>query len=142
MDERAKEYCGCLYYSAGALARMTSKIAEEEFKVTGLSSSHAMLLISVNKHPGIQPCDLSAQMLLEPSTITRLIEKLEQMDLVERQKDGKEVHIHATKQGKAKLASLQKAWQSVNKRFTDVLGKQGNQRLTGEISAAMEKFSH
>ena len=140
MDERTKDYCGCLYYSSGALARMTSRIADEEFKTTGLSSSHAFVLMSVNKHPGIQPCDLSAQLLLEPSTITRLIEKLEAQDLVARIKEGKEVHIQPTPAGKKKLKDLQKAWGRVNERYNEVLGKRKNEDLTRTLYGALEKF--
>ena len=142
MDERTKDYCGCLYYSTAALSRMVTKIADEEFKTTGLSSSHAFVLLSVNKEPGIQPCELSAQLLLEPSTITRLIEKLEAQDLVTRVKDGKQVHVQPTTAGKKKLKDLQVVQKRLHQRFDDALGKKKNDELTASLYAALDKFSH
>ena len=84
MQETKSKYCGCLYYSSNALARMMTKMADEEFAVTGLTSSYAFLLMSVNAKPGIQPMELSEHVQLTPSTITRLIEKMEVKQLLER----------------------------------------------------------
>jgi len=136
MDERTKEFCGCLYYSASALARAVTRIAAEEFAVTGLSPSHALLLMSVNKHPGIQPNELAAAMMLEPSTITRLIEKVEALGLVERKQKGKVVHIFSTTEGKRKQRILKAAWADLDKRYAAVLGKKSSDQLTASIYEA------
>ena len=55
--EKSK-YCGCLYYSANALSRIMTKMADEEFASAGLSSSYAFLLMTVNHKPGIQPKEI------------------------------------------------------------------------------------
>ena len=77
MEKTKSKYCGCLYYSVNALSRVMTKIADEEFGVTGLSSSYAFLLMTVNEKPGIQPKEISQHMQLTPSTVTRLVEKME-----------------------------------------------------------------
>lgn len=44
------KYCNCLYFSSNALARMMTKMADEEFKSSGVSTSYAFLLITVNEN--------------------------------------------------------------------------------------------
>ena len=66
----------CLYFSSQALARKVEKLAIESWKPTGLSPSHAYLLILVLREPGLQPTTVGEQLQLTPSTITRLVEKL------------------------------------------------------------------
>lgn len=75
MKEHA--YCRCLYFSANALARAVTRIAEEEYAAVGLAPSHAFILMTVNKQPGITAGEVADIMLLDPSTVTRLVEKLE-----------------------------------------------------------------
>lgn len=104
--------------------------------MTGLSPSHALLLMSVNKHPGIQPNELAAAMMLEPSTITRLIEKVEALGLVERKQKGKVVHIFSTTEGKRKQRILKAAWADLDKRYAAVLGKKSSDQLTASIYEA------
>ena len=77
MASKATKYCTCLYHSANAFARVISKMADEAFAPTGLSTSYAFLLMTVNETPGIQPKIISCHMQLTPSTVTRLIEKME-----------------------------------------------------------------
>lgn len=137
MDERTKEFCGCLYYSANALARVTTRMATEEFAVTGLSPSHAFLVMTVTKHPGIQPSELAAIMMLEASTITRLIEKVESMGLVRRNPQGKAVHVIPTAEGKKKEKSIKAAWAALYERYSALLGRESGDRLTASIYKAV-----
>lgn len=71
-------------------------MAEEEFAVTGLAPSQAFLLMAVNDKPGIQPKEISAQMQLTASTVTRLIEKMEQRRFLERKFIGKFTKVYPT----------------------------------------------
>ncbi|HSZ25661.1 MAG TPA: helix-turn-helix domain-containing protein, partial [Cytophagaceae bacterium] len=97
MGKKAKStYCSCLYYSANALSRIMSKMADEEFAITGLSSSYAFLLMVVNKKPGVQPKMISEELQLTPSTITRLIEKMEQRKFLERKSIGRITEVYPT----------------------------------------------
>ena len=83
MKEGKERYCGCLYYSANALSRMMTKMADEAFAKTGLAPSYAFMLMSINHKPGIHPKELSEHMQLTPSTVTRLLEKLEAKNLLD-----------------------------------------------------------
>lgn len=123
-------YCQCLYYSVNALARKMTALAEEAFSAVGLAPSHAFLLLSTIERPGIQPGELSEILMLKPSTITRLIEKLESRDLVHRKSDKKASHVFPTKKGMRMEDDLRRAWSALFERYSTILGKDEARKLT------------
>ena len=134
------KYCGCLYFTANALSRVMTRMADEAFATTGLSPSHAFVLMSVNDSPGIQPGELSRQMQLTPSTVTRLVEKLEGRGLVERQSAGKATQVLPTAASKAMQPKLKACWKSLYERYAEVLGKDVAVELTGTVNQARMKL--
>jgi DNA-binding MarR family transcriptional regulator len=87
-----------MYFAAGALARKVEKMAVECWKPVNLSPSHAYLLLLVIENPGVQPSQLCSHLQLTPSTITRLMEKLEEKKLVTRKTEGKNTIVYPTKE--------------------------------------------
>lgn len=85
-----------MYFSASALARKIEKLACTCWKPVDLSPSHAYLLLLVIDQPGIQPTSICTQLQLTPSTITRLMEKLEEKQLVTRTNEGKTTTVFPT----------------------------------------------
>lgn len=140
MEHKDAKYCGCLYYSANALARVLTKLAEEEFAITGLAPSCAFLLMTVNDKPGIQPKDISEHMQLTPSTITRLIEKMEHRGFVERKSRGKFTQVFPTKKSEKLDHKIRAAWLSLYNRYTKVLGEEKARELTSEVYQACKIF--
>ena len=140
MEKTNNQYCSCLYYSANALARKITKMAEDAFATTGLTPSYAFLMMSVNKEPGLHPKELSKIMMLMPSTVTRLIEKLESRGLVERKFEGKYTYVLPTTEGKKIIPSLEKAWLKLYGEYTNILGEIKAKELTKEIFNAVEKL--
>jgi DNA-binding MarR family transcriptional regulator len=140
MENKDSKYCNCLYYSANALGRVMTKMAEEEFAITGLTPSHAFLLMSINDKPGIHPKELSEQMQLTPSTVTRLIEKMENRGFVQRKAIGRITEVHPTTKSKELDPKIKEAWQNLYKRYSSILGKEGDS-LTGSVYNAVKKLS-
>lgn len=134
-------YGACLLFAANALARAVTVIGDAEFAKLGLSYSHAYLLNEVAREPGQTPTALSATLFLSPSTITRLIEKLEGKGLVRRQPEGKRTMVFATETGQSLAPAIARAWQDNWVKFTDSLGEAEAVQLTKQIIAAAEKFS-
>ena len=132
------KYCGCLYFSANALARCITRIAEEEFAETGLSPSYAFLVMSINASPGIQPRELSSEMQLTPSTITRLIEKLEYKGLVERKIIGKYTEVYPTEKSLGLDETIKSAWMKLFNRYSEILGVENGKELTAQIYKATQ----
>lgn len=140
MKKQDSKYCGCLYYSANALARVMTQMADEAFAPTGLSPSHAFLLMTVNGRPGIQPKEISEQMQLTPSTITRLVEKMEYKRLIERKSEGKFTKVYPTEAGRALSDSIKAAWADLYKKYSRILGETESQALTASIYEASKKL--
>lgn len=65
----------CLYFTANRLGRIITKMAEDEFAVSGLSPTYAFLLMAVYEREGISQKELCEILHLQPSTITRFIER-------------------------------------------------------------------
>ena len=134
------QFCACLYYSANALARVITKMAEEEFAISGFSPSYGFLIMSVNAKPGIQPKELSEIMLLTPSTITRLIEKLENKGMVERKNVGKITEVYPTPKGLELETIIKEAWSKLYEKYSDILGEDESKILTANIYKAIKKL--
>ena len=75
-------YAYCLYFSSGALARKMERLAQKAWKPVGLSPSLAYILMLALDCRITYPSSLVKELLLSPSTITRMIRKLEARDLV------------------------------------------------------------
>ncbi len=140
MAREASLFCGCLYYSASALGRIITKMAEEEFAITGLSPSYAFLLMIINKKPGVQPTEISEKMMLTPSTVTRLIEKLEYQGYLKRRSEGRATLVEPTDKSLRINDKIQEAWVSLYKRYVSLLGEETAKKLTQEIYEAAVKL--
>ena len=140
MQKKVSKYCTCLYYSANALSRTMTRISDEEFAKVGLGSSYAFLLMTVNEKQGIQPTEISEQMQLTPSTVTRLIEKMEFRGLLKRESEGRSTKVFSTEAGQDLQPRLKEAWQSLYKRYSEVLGKEKATHLTADIYDATQKL--
>lgn len=140
MTNCKSKYCTCLYFSANALARAITRVAEEKFSLTGLSPSHAFLVMTVNNKPGIQPKEISEMMQLKASTVTRLIDKMEQKGLLARNNLGKNIEIWPTDNGTALDAEIKTAWMRLYETYSNILGVEEATALTSEIYSAASKL--
>lgn len=131
-------YSACLLFSANALARAITAIGDEEFGRFGLSYSHAYLLCEVVDQPGITPSQLSETLYLTPSTITRLVEKLEQKQLVRRESEGKKTLIYPMAAGEAIQPAIAEAWSRVGARYSQLIGEKNVCQLTKQVFQAAQ----
>ncbi|MCA9732538.1 MAG: winged helix-turn-helix transcriptional regulator [Deferribacteres bacterium] len=133
-------YCGCLYYSANALARVITRMAEEEFSIVQLAPSYAFLLMTINGKPGIQPGEISKIMMLKPSTVTRLIEKMEFKMFLERRTVGKFTQVYPTQKSLDLDSQIKKAWGNLLERYNTLMGAEKSRQLTTDIFEATIKL--
>jgi len=133
-------YCRCLYFSANAFARKVEKLAVESWKPVGLAPSHAYLLMLVIDHPGIQPSALCEQLLLQPSTITRLVEKLEKQKLLVRVNEGKTTSIYATAKGNKLQPELKSCLKHFYETYSAILGKEESARMVRDMNTLTDKL--
>jgi DNA-binding transcriptional ArsR family regulator len=117
-----------------------TKIANEEFKTTGLTTSYAFLLMTINEKPGIQPMEISQQMMLSPSTVTRLIDKLENKKYLRREYEGKQVKVFPSEKSLVLDKSLRESWHKLFVKYSEMLGEDVSIDLTSSISKAVERL--
>jgi DNA-binding MarR family transcriptional regulator len=129
-------YCNCLVFSANALSRIITKIADEAFASTGLPSSYAFLVMQANKNPGATIGALGEALQLTPSTLTRLVEKMEQKGYLRRETAGRTTLVFPTEAATLLDPALRLAWASIYHQYVDVLGEKTAQQLTADVYAA------
>jgi MarR family transcriptional regulator, organic hydroperoxide resistance regulator len=137
-NKPTNRYGACLLFAANALARAITAMGEAEFGTLGLAHSHAYLLRAVVDEPGMTPSCLSEMLHLTPSTITRLVEKLEARQLVVRSTEGKNTLIRPTPAGVALYPDLLAAWDRLWDRYTALLGPEAAQGLAKQIFSAAQ----
>jgi len=140
MKTSDSKYCKCLYFTANALARKVEKLAQESWSKVNLSPSHAYLLMMVNDEPGIQPGALANHLQLKPSTITRLIEKLEDKKLVIRTTEGKQTNVYPTPKGKEFQSRLRECLYEFYSCYSEILGKEESSRMVKDMSLIADKL--
>ena len=126
----------CLYFTANALARTITRVAEEIFRTAGVSPSHAFLLMGVYEEPGIGPKALAEKLLLAPSTVTRLADTLIFKGFLRKEAQGKTMNLFLTEKGSELLPTIEAAWRKLHMAYVDVLGAEKGDRLALEIDKA------
>ena len=129
-----------MYFVANALGRRIERLAMETWKQVDLSPSHAYLLILVIEEPGIQPTAISEQLILSPSTITRLIEKLEDKELVTRSTEGKLTKVYPTAKAKELYPQLQECLSHFIENYSNILGKEESLRMVTNMASLADKL--
>jgi len=140
MKTSQSRYCTCIYFSANALARKIEKLACDCWKEVSLAPSHAYLLMVVVEDPGVQPGTLADELQLTPSTITRLLEKLEEKKLVVRTTEGKVTNVYPTPKAKGLYPKLKECSKNFVEIYSGILGKEESSKLVHNINKLADKL--
>jgi DNA-binding MarR family transcriptional regulator len=140
MKTSESKYCQCLYFTTNALARKVEKLALESWKPVDLSPSHAYLLMMVLEEPGTQPGCIANHLQLSPSTVTRLIEKLEEKQLVTRTNEGKQTNVFPSATAIALLPTLKQCLTHFYNNYSSILGKDESCKLITNMSLVADKI--
>lgn len=112
-----------IYFSANTIARKLSKMADEHFKPFGFTSSYAFLIMAINRNSGLSQKEVSTLFQLAPSTVTRFVDKLVKMGLMERKQDGKEVKLALTSKGDEMAEKIEGQFAILNTEITEAWGE-------------------
>lgn len=137
MKPELKDYfSNCLYFTTARLERTLYRMAEESFAPTGLSPSHALILLALREADteGLSPSGLAALFLMDPSTITRLAAHLQKRKLTRRQKTGRTVRLTITLEGAKLIPPIHKAWHQLYLRYNALWGKLPAGKVNGAIA--------
>ncbi len=140
MKTTESKFSQCLYFTANSLARKIEKLAQESWSKVDLSPSHAYLLMMVIEEPGVQPGFIAEHLQLQPSTVTRLIEKLEEKKLLIRTTEGKLTNVYPTPKGKELSPVLKECMNEFYSNYAAVLGKEESARLVQNMGKVADKL--
>jgi len=131
----------CLFFTANSLARIITRMGEEEFQRLGLSPSGAFLLLLALENPGCTQKDLAGQLNLAQSTVSRLVDSMVAAGLVTRTGEGRNTLVSPTPAARELHPGIMQAWAALRERYNAVLGQQqGDElaRLAGEACMKLE----
>lgn len=132
----------CLYFTVNKLSRAITKMAEDSFVKTGLSPTHAFLMMLVIEKPGISQSELAEALHLKPSTITRFVDKLVEKGFIERKTEGKRSLNYPTEKGNEILKDIKEGWKILFRSYSDILGEEEGKALNKLINEAGKKLEN
>lgn len=141
MADNPLTYSKSLLFCSNVLSRTVTRIADEEFKKYGLVTSNAFLLMTVNSNSGMMPSEIGQVLMLKPSTVTRMLEKLEKQGLVLRQSEGKRTHVMPTHLSLELDPKIHRAWEVIQDRFAEIIGKEDRDRLASMLFDAATRIN-
>ncbi len=113
----------CLYFNVNALARSVNAIWHEAFAEFDLSPAHAYLLRLLLETPGLTHTQITRELKLEKSTVTRFVTALEARQLLTRERQGREVLVHPTAKAYKLQQQLNNKGDELYKKMIDSMGK-------------------
>lgn len=122
------------------MARTMSKLADEHFAKTGLSSSYALVLMTVADKAGISPGEIAEQLQLDPSTVTRFLDKMQMRELIKRESCGRASNVFITAKGEQLIPEIKAAWKGLYEDYSAKIGLDDTKALTLCMNQAMEKL--
>jgi DNA-binding MarR family transcriptional regulator len=141
MKTSDSKYYKCLYFSSNALARKMEKLAQQSWAAVDLSPSHAYLLMIVLEGYGVQPSTLAGQLQLQPSTVTRLIEKLEEKKLVVRIAEGKTTNVYPTSKAKELFPKMKDCVADYHLRCAELISRDDSHKLVSMMGKLSDKVN-
>jgi len=127
----------CLYFNVNALTRAVNQIWEEAFAEFDLSPSHAYLLRLTLSNPGLTPKQISQELKLEKSTITRFLDALAKKGFIRRLKsasgDAREQGIYPTRKAERIAAQLESKGNALYQKMIDSIGKNELTALVAQL---------
>lgn len=117
----------CLYFNINALTRAINRIWDDAFAEFDLSPAHAYLLRLALANPGLTPKQISQELKLEKSTVTRFLDTLERKEFILRKQgisgDAREQGIYPTKKSKKIGTRLEEKGNHLYQTMVNSIGK-------------------
>jgi DNA-binding MarR family transcriptional regulator len=111
-------------------------MATEAFRAVGIAPSHAFALMALAEAPRRRATasQLADAMTLDRSTVTRLIQRLEEEHLVKRTREGRNTWMSIRPAGLRLIPAIHEAWHDLYRRYSDELGESKAEAVNQEIA--------
>jgi len=142
MESPLSPYSHCILFTSNAFARTMAKVAEPYFAELGLTMTQAFLLMSIVREPGISAGKLSDELLLEPSTITRALDKMELKRLIYREHSGASTIVFAGPEGTKLEKDAVAAWGKIRIYYEGKFSKEYSDRWASDLDSGTAWLRH
>jgi DNA-binding MarR family transcriptional regulator len=136
MPTLQSSYDTCLFHAASALGRSLARLADEHFKPLEITSTMGFILMSAQTAPGILINDLALVHHLDISTISRALDKLAALEMIQREGSHKNIRVFVTPKGARKEADARGAWNKLRQTYGLILTDPGALDLAGRVAKA------
>ncbi len=116
----------CIFYQITKTAQYARKAHHEKGKHSLLTLGQTIVLAFLFEENGITINDLAEKTVIDNATMTGIIDRLEEAEIIERRKsptDRRAYLIHLTPKGKSLSGEIQEEMAARNKDFLSVLTK-------------------
>ena len=134
----------CLCYLTGKVFRQMLSCYNPYIREKGLTVSQLFVLLALYERDGMTPQELSSKLALNSSTLTGILDRLEQKGLVKREMnatDRRSIVIKLTDSAKKIKDELWQIYETVNGYLMSCLSQEELNRLH-EIMGKLEKRAH
>lgn len=128
----------CLFFSANQLARHMNRIADESFKELNITPTQGFTLIAIGELDKHTPSEIAAELEMKPSTITRFLDKLENLGYIKRTYQGRTAKVDLTDSGSVLLKEIFECWKDIDFKISETLGD--DKALTSKIVEANHHY--
>lgn len=126
----------CIYFNTNALVRKINSHWDKAFKELGFPPSYAYLMRLVLETPGITSSELSTQLQLDKSTVTRFVDKLVKNDWLiraESENDQREKRIKPTDKAQTMADQFQDLGDELYEQMCAALGRENLARFVKQL---------
>jgi DNA-binding MarR family transcriptional regulator len=120
----------CMYFSTNQLARHLNSIADEAFKDSDYTATQGFTLIAIGELDKHTPSEIAEVLAMKPSTITRFLDKLVNLNLVERKYIGRNTKVELTEHGYDSLPNVKENWKKIDVKIQEMFGKDLSCKIT------------
>lgn len=101
----------------------------------GVAPSHAFVLMALAEAPlrRATASQLADAMTLDRSTVTRLVQRLEDQDLVKRTREGRNTWMSIRPAGQRLIPAIHEAWHDLYRSYSDELGESEAETVNRQI---------
>jgi DNA-binding MarR family transcriptional regulator len=127
----------CVNAKLRKLHRLLNSIYMEKFKPYGIQGSMLSILFIIGKKEGINQKTLAETLVLDPSTMSRDISKLEKKGWIATSKgeDPRNNLLHITNEGYLLLEEVSPIWAQLHQKVQSLLGSFSIQQIDGVMTA-------
>jgi DNA-binding MarR family transcriptional regulator len=124
MSQRAESPKGDLNVKLMRVARAHRTVAASLLSQVGLHPGQEALLMELWDHDGRTQADLADSLGVEPPTVTKMLQRMEHGDLVDRRPDATDrraIRVYLTPKGRRLRGKVDKLWSELESRTLDGL---------------------